>query len=168
VDSPSSYITSVFSFKDKHVKSIIHAIKYYHRKDLIAPLVKYASEEISKILKENSQFVLVPIPMPRIRKFMRGYNQASIIAEELSMLLSLPLDQTILIRTRNSKRQVETKTRSERMRNQRGNFGLEGDVSGMDIVLVDDVSTTGATLDEAKNLLLKGGARSVRAVTLAH
>ncbi len=99
---------------------------------------------------------------------MRGYNHAEIIAKEISKITSFPVSTNILVRARSPKRQVTTATRSERLNNQRKSFKVCGDVKDMNIILVDDVSTTGATLDEARRVLLQYGAKNVQAVTLAH
>ncbi|MCF7843734.1 hypothetical protein K9M47_02450 [Candidatus Gracilibacteria bacterium] len=106
--------------------------------------------------------------MPRIRKYIRGYNQAELISLSLSKQCSLPTISNTLIRTSSPKRQVTTKTRGERLKNQHNSFKVIKDVTGLNIVLVDDVTTTGATLSEARSVLLKAGARSVKAVTIAH
>lgn len=170
VDSPAHYIQSTFSFKDKEIKRIIHAVKYYNKKELVIPLARTAALELKNSSNHSldTDWHLVPIPMPTIRKYMRGYNHAEIIAKEISKITSFPVSTNILVRARSPKRQVTTATRSERLNNQRKSFKVCGDVKDMNIILVDDVSTTGATLDEARRVLLQYGAKNVQAVTLAH
>lgn len=171
VDTPSLYIKSVFSFKDREVKRIIHAIKYYHRKDLVTPLTRITALELNKVLSVEpltSDWVLVPIPMPRIRQYLRGYNQAFVIAGELSRLTMTPVKNNLLLRMRSPKRQVSTSTRSERLKNQHNSFKVNGDAKNLNIILVDDVTTTGATIMEARSVLLKSGAKNVIAITIAH
>lgn len=171
VDPPFTYITTAYSFKDPRIKKIIHAIKYFHRRDLIPPLVIQVTNDI-KTDKHydlpNKQWVLVPIPMPRLRKYMRGYNQAECIAQELGRNLILHVDTTILTRIRSPKRQVKTTTRSQRLSNQHNSFQVMEEIVGKNIIIVDDVTTTGATIHEARKVLLRAGANDVRAVTLAH
>lgn len=171
VDTPHLYIQSVFSFKDRNVKHVIHSIKYYHRKDLIYPLTAALIDNV-KNRKDNlftsDDWLLVPIPMPRIRKYMRGYNQAELIAKEITAITHLPTRTDILKRKSSPKRQVGTRTRSERLANQRNSFITGRNVEGLSIILVDDVATTGATLDEARKTLLKAGAKKVLAITIAH
>lgn len=170
LDTPAIFITSIYSFRDPLIKKAIHAIKYFHRRDLIEPLTQELAEE----LKANSYklmangWTLVPIPMPRIRKYMRGYNQAELIAKALAKQCSLTINTKALTRLHAPKRQVMTKTKSERLQNQHGSFKVISNVHNMDILLVDDVTTTGATLIEARKALLKAGANTVRAVTIAH
>lgn len=167
LSSPHAYITSVFDFKDPLIKRAIHAIKYYHRKDLIHPLVEALAEELHKV-PNLTNYILVPIPMPRMRKLFRGYNQSEHIAQELSMLLSIPTSTSILTRVKTPLRQALTKTKSERIKNQHGSFDVVGEIHNKHIILIDDVTTTGATLNEARAVLLKNGAQSVIAYTLAH
>lgn len=164
VDVPLPYVTSIFSYQDKLIKKIIHSIKYFHRKDLILPLTSILAEEMNT---KNITGVLVPIPMPRLRRYMRGYNQSREIAAILSKHCSLPVDN-LLKRTYSPDRQVRMKSRGERLMNQKDSFAITKIVDGIDIILVDDVTTTGSTLREAKRILEKHGARRVRAVTLAH
>ncbi|MCF7898886.1 MAG: hypothetical protein K9L31_02975 [Candidatus Pacebacteria bacterium] len=171
IDTPYNWIASVYSFKEPIIKKSIHAIKYFHRRDLIEPLTKELACEINTSINQNQiseNWVLIPIPMPRIRKYIRGYNQAELISLSLSKQCSLPTISNTLIRTSSPKRQVTTKTRGERLKNQHNSFKVIKDVTGLNIVLVDDVTTTGATLSEARSVLLKAGARSVKAVTIAH
>lgn len=170
IDTPALYITSIYSFQDPLIKKLIHAIKYFHRRDLIEPITRELVKELkaTDYLLQATNWVLIPIPMPLIRKYMRGYNQAELIALELSKKCSLSINKKLLVRLSSPKRQVITKTRSERLKNQHNSFKVTDDISGMNIILVDDVTTTGATLTEARDTLLKAGASTVRAVTIAH
>lgn len=169
--TPHPYITSLFDFKEKMIQRAIHAIKYYHRKDLIPPLAHELARELEKTDNYRltpGRWVLVPIPMPRLRKLFRGYNQAELIALALGKELSLPVRLDILKRARVPLRQVRTATRSERIRNQKGSFMTHENPAGLRIILIDDVTTTGATLDEARKTLLAQKAVNVLAATLAH
>ena len=165
IDTPHTYILSIFCFRDRELKRVIHAIKYFHRKDLVSPLAKKLAEEM---VVQQYRGVLVPIPMPTFRKYIRGYNQAEILAKHLSKENNLDIDSTILRRNHSSKRQVMTRTRGERLHNQKNTFQVIKNVQGMSIILVDDVTTTGATIEEARKVLLLHGALQVVAVTIAH
>jgi ComF family protein len=167
INTPHLFIHSTFSFKDPVVKKIIHSIKYYHRKDLIIPLAKILTAEIKSSVTRYTG-ILVPIPMPKARKYIRGYNQAEEIAKVLSSTLELPMRTNVLMRTGTTQRQVEASTRGARLANQKNAFLVSDQVQDLDIILVDDVTTTGATILEARKILLHHGAHSVVAVTLAH
>lgn len=171
LNTSSPYIYAVFDFQDKNIKKIIHSIKYFHRKDLIIPIASYVASDLQQILStelNRENIKLVPIPMPSLRKYIRGYNQAEKIAEVFSSIWNIPVTTTILKRTKTSKRQVTTLSRDERLQNQKGTFTVVSDVRNMHIIIIDDVTTTGATFDEARKILLKNGAQSVIAVALAH
>ncbi len=161
------YITTVFDFKDPFIRRAIHAIKYYHRRDLVRPLAAQLAEEL-RLLPDIKSYTLIPIPMPRMRRLLRGYNQAEAIADELGKALQLPMSNDVLIRVQHPIRQVMTKTRKERIKSQAGSFAINAKISGIKLLLIDDVTTTGATLEEARKVLLASHASSVRAATLAH
>lgn len=165
--TPRPFIISHFDFKEPVIRRSVHAIKYYHRRDLIHPLVMPLRKQLL-LLPNIEKYVLVPIPMPRTRKLVRGYNQAELIARELGKTLALPVRADILERARGGSRQVKAKTRTERMKNQQGAFRTKESPARMRILLVDDVVTTGATLEEARKVLLSEGALNVHAATLAH
>jgi ComF family protein len=169
LSTPHPYILSVFDFQDPLIKKSIHAIKYFHRQDLIEPLAKELAKELTTHYElPTTNCVFVPIPMPILRKYLRGYNQAERIAQELSRHTSIPVNTTLLIRSRTPKRQVMAKNRSSRLHNQHNTFKVVGDATPYTIILVDDVTTTGATLDEARKTLIKHGAKVLLALTLAH
>jgi ComF family protein len=163
---PEPFIVSAFDFRDRAVKRAIHAIKYYHRTDLIAPFAIVLAEDLQK--RSLPPCSIIPIPMPRRRKLMRGYNQAELIAEELGTKLSLPIRSDILLRSGNPTRQATISDRQSRLLNQKGSFVVQHTTPGMTVLLVDDVTTTGATLLEAKKVLEKSGMRVIYAATLAH
>lgn len=179
IDTPYPYIISLYSFKDYRIKRIIHAIKYFHRKDLLIPLARALADTLSQEVSAlQNVYVILPIPMPTIRRYLRGYNHAEALAHGLveylhTIKLQKPsveyfVDTTILTRTSSKKRQVLTTSKRERLLNQRNAFMTHKDISGKNIILLDDVATTGATLFEARRILLLHGARSVQAYTIAH
>jgi ComF family protein len=111
--------------------------------------------------------VLAPVPLHPARQRERRFNQSAALAEWVSHRLDLPVEQPL-------RRKVHTITqtqfdRRQRMRNLRDAFALRHNAAVKDknFLLVDDVLTTGSTLDECARVLLEGGARSVRAITVA-
>ncbi len=179
IDTPYPYIISLYSFKDYRIKRIIHAIKYFHRKDLLMPLARVLADTLSQdATASQNVYVILPMPMPTIRRYMRGYNHAEALTHELveylhTMQSQKPslryfVDITILTRASSKKRQVLTTSKRERLLNQRNAFMVHGNISGKSIILLDDVTTTGATLSEARRILLLHGAKSVQAYTIAH
>jgi ComF family protein len=93
--------------------------------------------------------MIIPIPLHEKKEAERGYNQSVLIAEGMSDILNIPVAANILVRTRYTESQTQ-KTRTERLENMKDAFKTVGDsLSGKHILLVDDVLTTGATLEAA-------------------
>ncbi|MBP9782331.1 MAG: ComF family protein [Candidatus Pacebacteria bacterium] len=166
ISTPAPWIHSHFAYHD--IRHIIHAIKYYRRKDLVDPLVRATlTQDLHSHLEGLVQPTLVPIPTPTLRRLSRGYNQAEVIAKAYANYLSLPCSS--ILHRRNSARKVKLGSRHKRLH---ASITMHVDkkelVHGKDIILVDDVTTTGATLFEAHRILKQAGARTVRAITLAH
>lgn len=171
LETPSIYIHAAYSFKDKEIKKILHAIKYHRRKDLIDPFVVHIHHQnIFSHLIKNTQTnkLLIPIPMSPLRKYMRGYNQAEHIAYSFGNIWGIPVATNILVRKTTGKRQVTTHSKKERLLNLRNAFEATQNLQGISILLVDDVTTTGATFNEARKVLLAQGAQQVTAIALAH
>ena len=110
--------------------------------------------------------LVVPVPLYRWRLFRRKYNQAALLALEVAKQNHLPMSYTALSRIRSTSPQVGKK-RAERLKNVRGAFVATPEVEGKTILLVDDVYTTGATLEACTQALLERGAREVRVLAIA-
>lgn len=158
---------------NKIAQKLIYNFKY---KPYLADLKTFLSqlfvesliqnEHFNKIL--NKDFILVPIPLYSSKLRKRGYNQAEILARELSKKIKIPV-QNLLIRTKDTKSQFKLK-KEQRQENVKGIFSLKNksfELKGKNIFLVDDVVTTGSTLKEAANVLKRGGANKVFGLTLA-
>lgn len=148
---------------DGALRSIVHALKYDGRRSLATPLAALLERYGADVL-EGADCV-IPVPLHRARRRARGFNQAA----EIARRLPLPaVDALKRIRATISQTDLPAATRHA---NVRGAFALSRRaglrVRGAIVVLVDDVSTTGATLDACAAVLLEGGAREVRALTVA-
>ncbi len=105
--------------------------------------------------------VLVPVPLHPRKLRERGYNQAGLLAREVSKLTGLPVAEKLLYRTRNTPPQARTSGRQQRVENMEGVFTCPTDATGMSLIVVDDVSTTGSTLAACAAALKETGALSV-------
>ena len=113
--------------------------------------------------------MVVPVPLSPGRLEERGFNQASEIAYPVARINGLPFAGDLLIRTRETKRQSEIRDNNERSANVKGAFDVSDhwDVTGMTVLVVDDVATTGATLHEAAEALYRAGASKVLCAAFA-
>jgi len=109
---------------------------------------------------------ITPVPLHKDKLHLRGYNQSFLLAKELSVLLHLPCDAQLLERTRQTDAQAKM-TREERLKNVKNAFVATKDVNGEIILLIDDVLTTGATVDACAKALKKNGAEKVFVLTVA-
>lgn len=113
---------------------------------------------------------MVPVPLHRTRLFARRYNQATVLALEISRRADLPVDVLGLIRARRTPSQG-TRTRAARERNVRGAFkvtpALAANIKDRRILLVDDVLTSGATVNACARVLTRAGASAVDVLTIA-
>ncbi len=148
------------------LKRCLHEFKYKGKKRLSRPFGQLLTRRIRTNPWENIAAV-VPVPLHRERLRERGYNQSYLLASEISRQLSLPL-RDIVRRTKNTPPQTKL-SRWERLHNLKGAFQLKENSSleGETLLLVDDVFTTGATLQEVAQLLLAGGAGEVYNAVLA-
>ncbi|PYJ59725.1 MAG: hypothetical protein DME74_11835 [Verrucomicrobia bacterium] len=150
------------------VRQMIHEFKYgrqIHLRHLVARWLHAALDD--ERLCGRRFDVIVPVPLHPARQRERGFNQASVLAELLSAQTSIPA-KPVLERIRYTTTQTAL-DRSERMENLHNAFRLRknADVRGLRVLLVDDVLTTGSTLNECARLLKRAGALSVHAATAA-
>jgi ComF family protein len=158
-------IRSVFLFKDE-IRDVIHALKYRGAGDILKPL---AGRMFESWRYHNMQSdVLVPVPLHANREAKRGYNQAALVAKTIGREVGLPVAGKALLRVRDTASQTRL-NRDERKRNVEAAFTCAtcAPFTGRCVTLVDDVATTGATLDACAAVLLACGAQSVNAFTLA-
>ena len=142
----------------------VHLFKYEDRPDLAAPLARLLAREAARFLA-SAPGVLCAIPLHRSRLRRRRYDQAELLTHTLARLTGRDRLEA-LTRMRPTLRQVGL-TEAEREANLRGAFSATDCARGRDVVLVDDVFTTGATARAAASALHNAGARSVRVLTLA-
>jgi len=159
-----SYITL---YSQPTIRGLIHTLKYSGIQNSLSPFAKLVEKEKINLLRIPAD-IIVPIPLHKRRERERGFNQADNIARLVSQVISLPLEKDILVRQRSSTPQAQNKRRADRERNIRGLFKVSrGFERGGSILLVDDVSTSGSTLEEAARVLVQAGAGAVHAFTLA-
>jgi ComF family protein len=156
------------------LKELIHQFKYKEKKYLANPLGKLLVDFVGKYLKEERFDYIVPIPLDKARGRKRGYNQAELLARVLAEGINKPVLTHIVERREKTKPQFGLK-RDERFENLSGAFEVsrsgKGNVTpimGKTILLLDDLATTGATLDECAKALKRAGASEVYGLVSDH
>lgn len=175
---------SSVSYKSHLAKKLIRQFKY-------KPYIKDLSRDLSfliithfillnhnfnnnttktvEIIRENfSKYILIPVPLYKKRMKERGFNQSEEIGKELAKFLKIPLIKNNLIKTKETLSQTKL-TRNEREENIKNAFSVKngGKIKRKKILLIDDIYTTGATMEECARILKKSGARSVWGVAVA-
>jgi ComF family protein len=152
---------------DDVARDLVHALKYGDRLDLATTMGAWMARAGRELLVEAD--ALVPVPLHWRRLWARRFNQAAALAETISRASGVPVSHAVK-RVRATPQQVG-RSRSERATNVQGAFrvpaGGEAAVQGRRLVLVDDVLTSGATLDTCARALLRAGARSVDVLVFA-
>jgi len=169
--SPCSYV--LLSYRNEKVKKILQTAKYNHKSKLYGPLVAFllAQNEVKGLLALKENMLIFPLPVHYFRLLARGQNHTRTLANLLEKETGIKVVTNVLRKIRNTKKQMLL-SRSERLRNQIESFevkkGFEVFVRGKNIVLIDDIVTTGSTLAEVKKLLMNAGAKKVICLVLAH
>ena len=168
--TPIRVFLSPFSYRHPLVQRMLQEFKYRRIRllspimaDLLVSYLNYYNITLSE------QMIIIPIPLHPRKERIRGFNQAALIAYDLNRHLSLTIDTQTLIRTAYNIPQT-TLHAQERHANVQNIFSLRGNnnLRGKTILLLDDVKTTGATLEQAARVLKKTGAKEIWAITFAH
>jgi len=158
-------IRSPFRF-DGAIREAVHQLKYRNLKAISPCLAELLADYLRSNPLPGEAWVCVPLHPRRLRE--RGYNQSSLLASELSRRIDLPVIEDCLIRVKQAQPQVRAVDVEERRRNVVDAFVCRDEkVSGKQIILIDDVCTSGATLESCAAALKNKGAASVWGLTLA-
>ena len=149
------------------LKSLIHNFKYQE----FTVISKFFAEEISSksiFLNElDENFEIIPVPMHSVKKRQRGYNQAEVFAKDLSFYTNMKLNSKLTYRNRFTQTQTKL-NKSERHQNLKNAFGFRKKYFNKDkFLVVDDVFTTGSTVNELSKLLIDNGAKEINVLTIA-
>ena len=184
----AKWIFPLYDYRHPAIKKSLWFLKYKGKKRLAKLFAEIIYDKILEELSELSMLenftnpILIPIPLSPKRYRERGFNQAELICEEIIKInnLRLPaqaghgvnmqLANNILIKPKDTEHQALIKDRSARLKNIIGSFAVKNGekIKGKNIILIDDITTTGATLSEAKKVLKQAGARKIIAFTVAH
>ncbi len=153
---------------DETARTMVQAFKYGDRLDLAPAMGRWMATAGRELLGEAD--VLVPVPLHWRRLWSRRFNQAATLAQSVSRISGVPVTHDLLKRVRATRQQVGL-TQAERTRNVQGAFRVAQEarpqVLGKRLLLVDDVLTSGATLDTCTRILLRAGAANVDVLVFA-
>ena len=175
----AQWIFPAYDYRHDPIQQAVWLLKYKGKKNLARIFAEAIYGQILEELAGLIQMedfrnpILIPIPLSRSRHKERGFNQAELICRSLLEIdegHNFSLKTDVLIKTKETEHQARIENRKERLKNIVGSFRLKNSelIGGKNIILVDDVTTTGATLSEAKKVLEQAGARKVIAFTFAH
>lgn len=171
-DSPEPWIENIFMYKDPVIHDLVWQLKFHRNKKVAKLFADIISDHLAENISDDETFsrnktVIIPIPSSKTRMRKKGFNQTFLICNYLQ---TVPVCKNILVRKKHSLPQSHIKNRGARLENIRGCFSVQNtdDLKNKNIILLDDVTTTGATLREARNALKKHGAKTVTAITIAH
>ena len=143
-------------------QKLIHLFKYQRT----LTLATYFAEAVATIIKKNNYDIITGIPLNPVKEKERGYNQSALIAKELGRLLNIQYAGSLVQRIRNTPSQTKL-NREQRIKNMQEAFSCSGNVIDKKVILVDDIITTGSTLNACAEEIKKQKAAKVTAVALA-
>lgn len=163
--------TALMSYRERTVRALIHEAKFHGNTHATVLLGSVLSRYLAS-LRAPLEFVIIPMPLSRVRFRARGYNQVSEILRAALAHDTFPYRRVhtdVLMRTRNTTPQTGL-ARTRRLSNVDGAFVVKNpdQIRGAHVLLIDDVLTTGATMRAARKALLTHAPKSVRSIALAH
>ncbi|WP_157496788.1 ComF family protein [Hahella ganghwensis] len=164
---PPAFSKAVFAFDYRFpLPSIIRQLKYHERGYWAKPLAQAAYSHFQQAFSQLNQAVLVPVPMHSSQYYSRRDNHAQLLAKHLALYSGFPVNTKLVAKTRATPRQAEL-TAKMRRRNVRNSFAINMTPPESPIIIIDDVMTTGSTIDAIAVQLLKAGATEVFGFSVA-
>jgi len=160
---------SIFYFvPGNSIQEIIHQIKYKEEKNLGIFMGRLMGQKLSKIMAQQQIDYCIPMPLHPKKEYKRGYNQASLLCMGIQDVCAVEYHEKVIVRIENTNSQTK-KSRIERWNNVETIFSVQEKekIIGKNILIVDDVITTGASTESCGQILLNNGANSVSIAGLA-
>ena len=172
-------VVAIFNYADPRVRQSIWELKYRKNAKIAATFAGIVLDVLRTELAERALFdnfvspLLIPIPQSHKRHLERGWNQTEVLAEEVLKLVSEPLFDyapRALTKAHHTESQARTKNKKLRLQNIENSMSVvDGSkIKNRNIILLDDVTTTGATFAEARRALREAGAKKILAIAIAH
>lgn len=172
-------IFACFQYHDPTIKKLLHSLKYYKKKNIGLTLGGYMYDRLIEEISElhtfslGSEIILIPVPVTKKRLHERGYNQAELIALGLvskDKEKIFKLEKDLVVKIKDTPPQARINNRNKRLKNIVGCFDIKNTnkIKGKTIIVIDDVTTTGGTINEIIKLLKKSGAKKIVGFAVAH
>ncbi len=158
---------SIFHYNNI-IQSLIHNLKYNEMRKISEYLGKYTKEYLSKFQPFSEINIITPIPLHRVKKRSRGFNQSEFLTKVISEQMNWTHIPNLILRKKFTETQTKL-SRTKRQENVSNAFRLNPkfNIENKDILIVDDVFTTGATINSASNLLRNNGVNKIYVLTIA-
>lgn len=172
-----NYLIWAAPYSNPLVKKLIRIFKYHYIRELAEPLAQLLIKRLTPGVKHDT--IIIPIPLHKRRFGERGFNQAELLAKEIANHFSIPLESKALKRKKYTPSQAKTKNHKERRKSLKNAFEINPEfakkcttenknlLKDKTIILIDDVTTTGATLSEAAKVLKRAGVKKVWGLIIA-
>lgn len=167
---PIVHASAFMHFSDDGiVQSLAHEVKYKGFRELGVQLGRWYAHQLATTDISSRFDCLIPVPLHRERQKRRGYNQAACFAQGISEITGIPLREDVVFRSKATISQVRME-REQRVANTNNAFQLlpNTQAEGLRVLLVDDVITTGATIEACAAPLIKGGCEAIGVLALAN
>ncbi len=172
-------IISLLDYRHPLTRRAVWELKYRGNARVAALLGALLHTELLSFCEEYAELegittpLLVPIPLSAARRRARGFNQCELLLDALAArdaAKNFTIEKNALVKVKETPSQTKSGDRAARLTNLKDCFSVKNPalVRGKDIILIDDVATTGATLEEARRALIRAGARKVFGFTIAH
>ena len=162
-------LAAATTYSNEITKHLIWMLKYSRKTVAARPLADFVAIYFRTLPIRDKEYAILPLPLYAARERTRGFNQSERIAHYLGLELKLPVYENILVKIRDTAPQAETKNRDERLRNVQNSFAVRNNeqIFKKDILLIDDVFTSGSTAREAVRTLREAGSGSVTVLVVA-
>lgn len=156
---------SLWSY-DESVKKAVYDLKYKNQREFAGYFAKELIKVYYRQIKAWDADAVIPVPIHKKRYRQRGFNQAELVARAISSYMQIPVETDYVVRVKNTKPQKELNDK-ERQKNLKNAFKInQNGVKLKKVIIVDDIYTTGATVDVVAELLLSAGITNVYVITL--
>lgn len=165
----SEYILGAATAYEELIKNLIWQLKYRKKTAAAKPLGEILNQYLERINLSLKNFSLIAIPLHSTKERQRGFNQSFLIAEKAAEKFGVALLQNCLIKIKNTPPQMKIKDWQKRSENIQNSFQIEKpeNIRGKNIILIDDVVTSGSTFNEAVRILKLNGAKKIIAIAIA-